>query len=108
MTIGVRLLPENLRSIDSSTFTGLYQAIGTAFQNPASLIKIVNNSTVAVTISWDGVNDHDFIPATSFALYDITANSQRESGVFISEGTIIYVKGSAGVGSVYLVDFYTR
>lgn len=108
MTLGVRFFPEALRSIDSATFTGSYQAIGVALANKAVLIKIINNSTVAVTVSWDGSTDHDYIPANGFSLYDVTANSQRESGIFIAEGTIFFVKGSAGTGSVYLVDFYTR
>jgi len=104
---GVRIKPETLRSIDSATFTGSYQNLGTALTQPAALVKIVNNSTSLITISWDGINDHDVAPANSFALYDIETNSGvAERGLSVPVGTLFRVKGSAGTGSVYLVVLY--
>lgn len=103
-----KFFPETLRSIDSATFTGSYQALGTPLDNPSVLAKFVNNSTVLVTVSWDGINDHDVYPGTSFGVYDITANSQTDEGITIPEGTQFYVKGSAGTGLFYLVDFYVK
>lgn len=98
---------ETIRSIDSATFTGSYQKIGAPLSNACSLLKLVNNSTVLVTISVDGVNDHDISPAASFWLYDITSDSPEESGsIFRKKGTQYWVKGSAGTGSVYLVAQY--
>jgi len=102
-----KLIYDVMRTIDSATFTGSYQALGTPLANPSSLIKIVNNSTVLITVSTDGVNDHDVVPGTSFTLYDVTANSLSETGsIFIPVGTQYYVKGSAGTGLVYLVVQY--
>lgn len=107
MGFAVRVLPETLRTIDSATFTGSYQALGTALTHAILLVKIQNNSTVGVTISWNGVTDHDFVPAGSFVLYDITANKPQASpGLFIGKGTLFYVKGAAGVGTVYLTALY--
>lgn len=107
-SIGSKFQPEVLRSIDSATFTGSYQALGSVLANPAVLVKFVNNSTVLVTVSWDGINDHDIYPGTSFSLYDVTTNSQREDGINIPAGTQFYVKGAAGTGFFYLVDFYVK
>jgi len=102
-----KLLYETLRSRDSATFTGSYQTLGSPLQNPASIVKFINNSDVVVTISVDGVNDHDIAPASSFWLYDGTANSPHESdSIFAEKGRQYYVKGSAGTGSVYLVVQY--
>jgi len=101
--IGIQATPDPLRSIDSSTFTGAYQAVGTPLGRNVRLVKFVNNSTVAVTISWDGVNDNDFVPAKSFSLYDITSDKVKDDGWFISTGTQFYVKGAAGVGLFYIV-----
>ena len=103
-----RLQYETLRSIDSATFTGSYQALGTPLSNPASIVKLINNSGVVVTISVDGTNDHDVVPGSSFFLYDITSNtpSNGDDAIFISKGTQYYVKGSASTGSVYLVVQY--
>lgn len=100
-----KFLYEALRSIDSSTFTGSFQALGTALAHPASLVKLVNNSNVFVTVSDDGTRDVDVAPGNSFFLYDITANtpSQGDDAVFIPQGRQYYVKGAAGTGLVYLV-----
>ena len=103
-----KLLYETLRSIDSSTLSGSYQAVGGPFLHPCSIVKLVNNSTVLVTVSTDGINDMDVAPANSFFLYDETANtpSNGDDAVFMPEGTQILVKGSAGTGLIYLVVQY--
>ena len=104
-TTEVIMLPEVLRSIDSATFTGAYQVIGAITTKPLRIVKFVNNSNTLVTVSWDGVHDHDILPAASFFLYDITTNHSNVEGTqgqYIRKGTQFYVKGAAGVGSVYL------
>ncbi len=107
MSFKRKLIYETIRSIDSATFTGSYQALGTALAHPASLIKLVNNSTVLVTVSTDGVNDHDVAPSSSFFLYDVTSDTPDESGsIFVEQGRQYSVKGSAGTGLVYLVVQY--
>lgn len=96
--------PDPIRSIDSATFTGAYQAVSTPTTRPVRLIKFVNNSSVAVTISWDGINDHDFIPAGSFALYDVSTNKVYDTlAWYIRQGTQFYVKGAAGVRLFYII-----
>jgi len=100
---------ENIRSIDSATFTGSYQALGAKLANAASIIKLVNDSTVSVTISIDGTNDQDILPSMSGTIYDNTANrTSSTSGIFVPIGTQYYVKGSAGSGLVYLVVQYIK
>ncbi len=107
MSFATNILPEELRSIDSSGFDDTYQPLDTRLGHMACLVKFVNASDIDVTISWDGVTDHDFIPANSFALYDITQQTQREFGIYISKGTQFYVKGAeAGEGSVYMTVLY--
>jgi hypothetical protein len=100
---------ETLRSIDSATLSGSYQALGTPLAHPASIVKLVNNSTVLVTISIDGATDVDVAPATSFWLYDETANRPSSTdAIFAPMGRQYYVKGSAGTGSIYLVVQYVK
>lgn len=107
MAFTQRLLYEPIRSIDSAAFTGNYQALGTPLANPAAILKLVNNSNRLVTISVDGINDHDIAPAASFWLYDATANlPHATAGIFISKGTQYLVKGAAGTGLVYLIVQY--
>jgi len=106
MGFSSRLAWDKLRMIDSATLSGAYQALGSPFANPAYKIKMVNNSTVLVTVSNDGVNDYDVCPGNSFWLYDETQSSVPPAGQALPEGTQIYVKGSPGVGLIYLVVQY--
>ena len=103
-----RLYPNPLQSIDSATFTGSYQALGSSLANASRIIKITNNSTKDVTVSWDGINDHEFVPAGSFILLDASANREVSDICEVSQGTQILVKGSAGTGLVYLSSYYAR
>ncbi len=101
-----RIAWEPLRTIDSATFTGSYQNLGTPLDNPSYICKMVNNSTVLVTISIDGINDMDVAPANSFWLYDEGKVGFNSGYPALPAGTQIMVKGSAGTGSVYLVSQY--
>ena len=104
--ITTRIAWEPLRSIDSSTLTGSYQAVGTPLANPSYILKMVNNSTVLVTVSIDGLEDIDVCPANSFWLYDEGKHSSPSQFVYVPQGTQVYVKGSAGTGLIYLVTQY--
>lgn len=101
-----RIAWETLRSIDSATFTGSKQAVGTPLAFPSYILKMVNNSTSLVTVSIDGINDVDVAPASSFWLYDEGKVALSASSPALPKGTQIYVTGSAGTGSVYLVSQY--
>lgn len=101
-----RLSWEPLRSINSASFTGSYQALGTPLANPSYILKLVNNSSVLVTISFDGINDYDVAPANSFWLYDESKTGPVAQYPAMPAGTQFYVKGSAGTGLVYLVTQY--
>lgn len=107
MSFTRKLTYEVRRSIDSATFTGSFQALGTPLNNAASIVKLVNNSDQLVDISIDGVDPHDVAPANSYWLYDVTSDSPEESGsIFVEKGRQYYVSGSAGTGLVYLIVQY--
>lgn len=101
-----KLLPEAMRSINSASFTGSYQAIGSVLQFPSRLLLFVNNSGVNVTISWDGTNDaFVLLPGAGFAI-DENANAVSTCVYETAAGTQFYAKGSASTGLVYLSSFY--
>lgn len=106
MSYTERLAWETLRSIDSATFTGSYQNLGTPLLHPGYIVKLVNNSTVLVTISIDGINAVDVAPANSFWLYDEGKTGISSAYPALPQGTQIMVSGSVGTGSVYLVSQY--
>jgi hypothetical protein len=99
-----RIAWETLRSIDSATFAGTYLPLGGPLLHPSYILKLVNNSTVLVTISVDASTDIDVAPSGSFWLYDEDEGNQQHPGM--PQGTQIYVKGAAGTGLVYLVTQY--
>lgn len=106
MAYTTRLAWEALRSVDSATLTGVYVPLGTALLHPSYICKLVNNSTVLVTISIDGVTDVDVAPANSFWLYDEGKVSASASVPALPQGTQIFIKGAAGTGLIYLVTQY--
>ena len=96
-----------LRSLSSASVSGTYTTVGTPFTYPVRIVKIVNNSTTDVTVSDDGVNDKDYVPAGGFSLYDCGTNRGHSSSEMnIGEDTQIYVKGTAGTGNIYVVTLY--
>jgi hypothetical protein len=103
-----QILYEPLRSINAATFVGTYLPLGGPLLHPASIVKLVNNSTSTVTVSTDGVTAVDVAPAMSFFLYDETSNTPVGSvdGVFAPQNTQYYVSGAVGTGLVYLVIQY--
>lgn len=104
--LSIRMFPEALRTFNSATFTGSYQAMGVPLANSIRLVKWTNTANVNVTISWDGVNDHEILPAGSFVLLDVSSNREVANQFEIQNGLQFYVKGSAGIGSVYMSAYY--
>ncbi len=104
------VLPIALSSIDSATFTGSYQLLSATKGIPAAciIIRIVNDSNRDVTVSYDGVNDHEFVPSLSSVVLNFQTNAQPSPLVScLSAGTKIYVKGAVlGTNSVYLAGYY--
>jgi hypothetical protein len=103
-----QLLYEPIRSIDSATFTGAFQAIGGPLLHPASIVKLVNTSASIITVSIDGTTTVDVAPGASFFLYDITSNSpiRGDDAIFVPQGRQYYVSGAVSTGLVYLVVQY--
>lgn len=102
-----RLLPEPLRTFDSSTFTGSYQAIGTPLVHASTMMLWVNNSGVIVTVSFDGTNAaFVLLPGAAFT-FDENANAVTNAEWKTSQGTQFYVSGSASTGLVYFSTFYS-
>lgn len=103
MAYTTRVNWETLRSVNSTTFTGVYVPVGGPLLFPSYLFKIVNNSTVLVTVSIDGATDIDVLPPGGVFLYDEQRDTLHES---LPAGTQIFVKGAVGTGLVYVVSQY--
>ena len=97
-----------LSSFDSATMTGVYQPIIMGGLAKACFeIRIINTSNMPVTISFDGVTDHDFVPATTLeSIPAFNANQPNTYSASFAQGTQIYIKGTAGVGMIYIAGYY--
>lgn len=100
--------PFILSSILSSGVTAFYAPLnGTGFIQAPFFIRIINASSMAITVSYDGVNNHEFIPANS--VFELPSQTNSQPGAHIAlfpKHTIVYVKGTAGTGNIYLSGYY--
>lgn len=96
-----------LANLPASGFTGSYMALNT-LPNPCSLLYFINNANKDVTVSYDGVNDHDYIPTMTIRELPAQAAAQPNSKMALfAQGTTIYIKGTVGTGNVYLAGYFT-
>ena len=98
-----------LTSINSASLIGTYQAINpNGLPHSCFILRIINGGTTAITVSYDGTNDHDVVFADSILQIPTPINTLPNSrGGQFALGTIVYVKGTAGVGSIGLAGYFT-
>lgn len=108
-SVSLRVYPEVLRSIGFASISGTYSGIGTPLNFPARIIMFQNNTDADLFISWDGINNHQFVASQSFTLLDVSTNKVSDQGWYVTAGQRFYVKEistSPTLGSVYLTVFY--
>lgn len=103
---------------NTATLGGTYAPLNTTagFSDDIKILKIINMGTQGVDISYDGVTDNDFVPpfapgtnVVPFVLNLQTnhaCNSSNGSGTLNGrKGQIIWGKGTAGVGNLYIIGY---
>lgn len=95
-----------LRTIDSSTFTGSYQAVGTKLSVNARIVIFQNNSNQTVTISTDGTTDMLQLLTMERVVFDLNTNHSLPLMFSFPPGTQFYAKGSAGTGNFNISLIY--
>lgn len=97
-----------LSSLASASVTGTYAALNaTGFPESPFFFRIVNASNMAITVSYDGVTDNEVVLANSVFPLESQTNSQPNAHVALfSKFTVVYIKGTAGTGTVYLSGYY--
>ena len=100
----------NASSVAAATFTGAFQLLTPAFglPHPCSWLRIINNSSKDLFVSYDGINIHDFIDAGGEWMLMTQINAQPGSGIaLMPKGQLIYILADApGTGDVYLTGYY--
>ena len=100
--------PLLLGSRTSASVIATYLPVnGIGFANPPFFVRINNASNTAVTISYNGIDDHEFLPANSVFELPSQTNSQPNAQVALfPKNTVVYVKGVAGAGTIYVSGYY--
>lgn len=104
--LSTKIFPNVLMTFNSASLTSSYQAIG-SLANSARIIKFKNVSTVPVTLSWDGVHDHETLAVNETMIIDVSTNREVATQILeVVANQTFFVKGSAGTGSIYISSYY--
>ena len=107
------VIADVLRSLAFGAISGSYATVGTPLTVNWRVFRITNNTNGDLFISLDGTNNNFFVPASSFVLYDLSANVApvMQSDTFVLQiGTQFYAKQSTAPssGAVYIEGLYAR
>lgn len=99
-----------IRSIAFGSITNSYQNLGTAFEHAMRVLHFINNTDGSMMISFDGTNDNIFVPANTFALYDLTAQEDVNEMFRYQVGSQLKIKyiSAPTTGSFYVVAVYGK
>jgi hypothetical protein len=97
-----------LSTFDAAALTSSYQSMNApGLAEACFMIRIVNNSNVAITVSYDGITDNEYVAPTSPAKLGFQQNAQPAAYVaLLPKFTQVYVKGTAGTGTIALSGYY--
>lgn len=79
-----------LRMLSYSSISTSYTIVGKPITHSVRILKFLNTTDVDIAVSIDAIDIYDYIPAGSYALYDIAANSLNSNQFFLSASTSIY------------------
>jgi len=98
-----------LATLSSALISNTYTPVnGTGLPNACFLLRIINNSTEPVTLSYGGSTDSDILPAgDTLQLPGPINTNQGSRGALFPIGTIIYARGTAGTGSIGVAGYFT-
>jgi hypothetical protein len=95
-------------SIAGSSLTSSFQAINSLGLDAACFqITLFNTTNGTIDVSYDGSTNNDIIPANGSITIAAQTNNQPSAHMALfAKGQVVYVKGSSGTGSVYLIGYY--
>lgn len=110
MAYGTKVAFEPVREIAFGSIGAAYTAVGTGLTDHARLIRFVNTMNTELYISLNGTTNHIRLAAGSFLIIDLASNKVRDDGLFISIGTIFYVKqvSAPASGNLWIEVLYAQ
>jgi hypothetical protein len=98
-------------SFNTALLNATYQVLNTTgFADDIKVLKIYNDGTNAITISYDGVTDHDYYPGKTGMIIDLQTNhgdfsSSGAGTLYGRKGQQIWGKGTAGANNFYIIGY---
>ena len=102
------LLADVLRGVSATLFDGTLQPVGPPLAFPARIVRFLNQTTVNVAISWDGINDADVLTAGDSFELKVGAGNCTSTTFDVAIGTQFYVSGDPGTGNFYVAVYYAK
>lgn len=99
---GKKIFPLPMRVIDAATFDGSFLPVSGPVELPIRIARFINDTDQDATISWNGIDAHDFVPSLTALTLDVTANKTDEGGFFGGAGTQFFVSSAVGTGMFYI------
>ena len=82
---------EIIRSINFTAVSDAFATVGTPFENPCRMIKLVSTMDELLYVSFDGINPVEVMPPNSFVIWDFSSNKIRDDGLFMEKGSQISI-----------------
>ena len=106
-----RIVPIEMQTLDSSTLAiDAWEPFNVAgMEGALTFIRITNTSNTVIFISYDGDNDHEYIAAgDKISVYFQMNSSPTNYTSKLSKHTVVYARGAAGQGNIYLSGYYNE
>jgi hypothetical protein len=102
------VLADEIRTLGFGSIGFSFTPLGIPFAHPMRIVKFINTANADIIISYDGITNHDYVPAGGFVLYDFSSNDLDQAGWFMRVETQVYVKLATGAasGGVFLVCYH--
>ncbi len=89
---------EAARTVAFGSVGAAYAALGAVLAFDSAILLITNTLDNPIWISFDGINDHIYLPAATGLLHDILAGKME-----IYKGTQIYIKHAGAAATAGLL-----
>ena len=95
-------------AFDTATLTGGYDPIAAGgIPEACQIIRVINDSDVAVGLSYDGITTHEIIwTGASIQLYFQSNSRPNNKIACLAKRSNVCLIGAAGNGNVYFVGYY--
>ncbi len=102
----IRLIPA--KSINSASLSGTFAAVDAAGLPYACFeLRITNGGSTLVEISIDGSNTQEVVlPNQSIVLSGEKNRQPNNEKCYYARGTVIYARGTAGTGFIWVSGYY--